>query len=126
MLQKYNVNNSIMETRQITQVKIYKLVLNPMRDKTEKSTLAAIAYDKSRLLQWYEEQRATEAFVEAGTGSFECHGYTHNWRKTFKKDSPLEWFNPMDSEQPNYFGHGIQEEWTTEEAVRYLGGIIIY
>lgn len=111
-----------METRQITQVKIYKLVLNPMRGNTENASMVAIAYDKSRLLNWYEEQRATEAFVEVGSGSFECHGDTHNWHKTFKKDSPLEWFNPMDSEQPNHYGHGIQEEWTTEEAIQHFMG----
>lgn len=35
-----------METRQITEVKIYKLILNPMRGNTERGNIVAIAYDK--------------------------------------------------------------------------------
>ena len=106
-----------METRQITQVKVYKLVLNPMRGNTENASMMAIALDKQKLLQWYESQKAPAPFVEAGSGSFECHGGSHNWHKTFNSGSPLEWCNPMDSIEPNHYGHGIQEEWVTEDSL---------
>lgn len=107
-----------METRQITQVKIYKLVLNPMRGNTEDAQMVAIAYDRQRLIDWYEQQKETEAYAEVGSPSFECHGDSHRWHKTFKKNSPLEWFNPCYGDfTPDHYGHGIQEEWTTEEAI---------
>lgn len=111
-----------METRQITQVKIYKLVLNPMRGNIENASMVAIAYDKSRLVNWYEEQMATEAFSEVGSGSFECHGDSHQWNKTFKKGSYLEWYNPTGLGELNHYGHGIQEGWTTEEAIQNFMG----
>ena len=93
-------------------------MLNPIRGNTEDAGMVALAYDKSRLLSWYEEQKEIEAYTEVGSPSFDDHGDTHKWHKTFKKGSPLEWYNPMDSEEPNRDGHGIQELWTTEELVQ--------
>jgi hypothetical protein len=61
---------------------------------------------------------ATENYVDAGSPSFECHGDSHNWHKTFKQGSHLEWFNPCSNfEEPDHYGHGIQWEWTTQEDI---------
>lgn len=107
-----------METRNITEVKIYKLVLNPMRGNTENSVLVAIAYDKVKLAQWYNDQIATENYVDVGEPSFACHGDSHHWHKTFKQGGHLEWYNPCSNlEEPDHYGHGIQWEWTTQESI---------
>ena len=107
-----------MQTRQITEVKVYKLILNPMRGNMEDSRLVAIAYEKEKLLNWYTSFRAPEVIVEEGSPSFECQGNSHTWRKTFNVGSPLEWYNPMDNENINHYGHGIQEEWAVEEIIQ--------
>ncbi len=93
-----------METRTITQVKAYKLLLNPMHARTETISLVAISYDRQELIDWYESLKV-ESYIE------------ENWHKTFKKGSKLEWYNPFDHSS---YG-GIQEEWTTlEEIDKYI------
>ena len=89
-----------METRIITQVKIYKLLLNPMSANFEKINMVAIAYDKQHLIDWYESLKV-EPYED------------ENWYKVFKRGSKLEWYNPI--EYSDY--GGIQEEWTTQEAI---------
>ena len=118
-----------METRQITEVKLYKLILNPMRGNTENADMVAIAYDKNKLIDWYKSQFAPEVWKDYGENSFPAKGgmggyenSNHCWRKAFQKGSKLEWHNPINSFDANSmegigYGHGIQEEWTTEEAV---------
>lgn len=94
------------ETRTIEQVKIYYLVLNPMTDRAEACMIAAFSDDKERLMQWYN--------------SLKVEGYNDGrYGKIFKKDSPLEWFNPMDNEDGTlgFFGHGLQSEWVDVEEV---------
>lgn len=89
-----------METRTITQVKIYKLLLNPMPANFENINMVAIAYDKQHLIDWYESLKV-EPYED------------ENWYKVFKRGSKLEWYNPI--EYSDY--GGIQEEWTTQEAI---------
>lgn len=89
-----------METRTIEQVKIYKLLLNPMPANYEKVNMVAIAYDKQHLMDWYESLKV-EPYKDG------------KWHKVFKKGSKLEWSNPI--EYSDY--GGIQEEWTTQEAI---------
>lgn len=116
-----------METRQITEVKIYKLILNPMRGNTENGSIVAIAYEKQKLIDWYNSKLAPEVLVEEGSPSFECHGDSHKWHKTFRAGSELEWYNPCYGNfEPNHYGHGISEQWATEEAVQRAGFTFIY
>lgn len=89
-----------METRTIEQVKIYKLLLNPMPANFEKVNMVAIAYDVEKLKEWYESLKV-EPYKD------------DNWHKVFKKGSKLEWNNPL--EYSDY--GGIEEEWTTQEAI---------
>jgi hypothetical protein len=106
------INNKMLETRQVTQVMVWKLILNPMRANTEASNLVAWSDDKDKLLNWYKSQ-LVEPYTDNGSPSFECHGESHNWYKVFAKGSELEWYNPMDNEEgyPNHYGHGLQNEW---------------
>lgn len=89
-----------METRTIEQVKVYKLLLNPMPANFEKVNMVAIAYDIEKLKKWYENLKV-EPYQDG------------NWHKVFKKGSKLEWNNPI--EYSDY--GGIEEEWTTQEAI---------
>jgi hypothetical protein len=90
-----------METRTVTQVKIYKLVLNRMTSaKIEYGDIVLLSDDKERLISYYESQKC-EPYRDA------------NWSKSFKQGSPLEWYNPVYNIPTidECFGHGIYEQW---------------
>lgn len=115
-----------METRQITQVKVYILALNCMRHRIEQRTIIAVSYEKEKLISWYNSLR-TEPYTTEGSPSFEVHGDSHKWRKFFKAGSELEWYNPCyDDFTVNSFGHGISEQWVTKEVAENFGQKIIY
>lgn len=90
------------ETRQIIQVKIWMIVLNRMTSsKIEYKEIAAVSDDKEKLVQWYNSQK-----VEPWNDG--------RWGKQFAKDSPLEWFNYQDLDQPSSFNHGLYSDWVEE------------
>lgn len=92
-----------METRTITQVRIYKLILNHMGDRCESATIVAISGDYNRLVSWYEEQKLLKPYRDE-----------EGWYRTFADGSPLHWFNPADTLElncPDRWGHGISDEW---------------
>ena len=94
-----------METRIIRQVRLYKLILNPMTGRCESGSVVAISLDYCKLVAWYNSQKAPTEYRDGG------------WNKTFKKGSRLEWFNPVSSLELNelgVFGHGIVDEWIPE------------
>lgn len=96
-----------MEARSITQVRIYKLILNHMGDRCESATIVAISGDYNRLVSWYEEQKLPEPYRDE-----------NGWYRTFADGSPLHWFNPADSLElncPDHWGHGITDEWVNED-----------
>lgn len=97
-----------METREIKQIKIYQLVLNRMTaPKIEHSEIVAFSYDKQKLIDWYNSEK-TESWQD------------DQWRKSFKKGSPLEWFNPsFESLEQNHYGQGITEDWVTQNQINY-------
>ncbi len=119
-----------METRTITQVKIYKLYLNPMRGNTEDANLVAIAYYKDQLIRWYEDQIAPETWKDYGEIRFPAKGDfggtkspNHCFHKAFLKGSKLEWYNPVNlfdtSDMLSSYGHGIQEQWIEEDFYKH-------
>ena len=96
-----------MEARSITQVRIYKLILNPMAGRCEDGTIVAISGDYNRLVSWYEEQKAPTPYRDDS-----------GWYRTFAEDSPLHWYNPADTLElncPDHWGHGITDEWVYED-----------
>ncbi len=95
-----------MEQRVITQVKIYYLVMNPMTDRTEASKIVVMSEDRDRLIRYYTDNLVP--YYNDG-----------NWSKTFRKDTPLEWYNPLGSleeNKVNHWGHGLKSEWVDESA----------
>jgi len=111
----------MIETRSITQVKVWKLILNPMRANTEASNLVAWSEDKDKLINWYKSQ-LVEPYIDADSPSFECQGNYHNWQKVFAKGSELEWYNPMDNEDyfPNCYGQGLVSEWVDIDFIQKI------
>ncbi len=106
-------------TRQktITQVLIWKLVLNPMTARTEAAELVAWSDDKDKLIEWYRSQMV-EPYVETNLSSLGFHGKDYKWHKTFAKNSKLEWYNPtFDDGSISSYGHGLHSEWIDEDAL---------
>lgn len=103
-----------MEARSVTQVRIYKLILNPMAGRCEAGEIVAISGDYNRLVSWYEEQKLPTPYRDDG-----------GWYRTFAEGSPLHWYNPADSLElnyPDYFGHGITDEWINEDVWHSIVG----
>lgn len=95
-----------METRTITQVRLYKLILNPMQaPQIEIGEIVAVSTEYEKLVEWYKSQLAPEPWRDG------------RWYKVFAEGTPLEWYNPENIElnAPCSFGHGIKDEWVTEE-----------
>lgn len=106
----------MVETRHLTQTKIWVLALNPMRANTETGEIVAWSNDKDKLMNWYKAL-LVEPYIDEGTPSFQCHGDSRKWSKTFKKGSILEWFNPMDNAEgnPNHHRQGLMSDWVIME-----------
>lgn len=104
-----------METRNKVEFKIHLLHLNMMRDRAESSQCVAIADEPQKLIDWYNSL-LTEPYSE----DFDEWNGPKTYRKTFKKGSCLEWFNPISSFTPDSSGHGIREAWVDAEELRYL------
>lgn len=112
---KAGSNNKSMESRQITQVRVWRLIMNPMSGRTENGVIAAIGLDKETLANWYKDQLADEPYDEILISEDSRFPATKNWHKTFKRETPLEWFNPLDSlDRVNHYGHGLTDSWANE------------
>ena len=98
-----------METRQTTEVKVWALNMNMMRNRVELVNTVATSYDKQKLIDWVESQKAETPYSDPT--KIDPHDLG-SWHKTFKKGSPLEWYNPL----PNYedigmYGEGLVFRW---------------
>lgn len=94
-------------TRTFNEVRVYKLILNPMSDRAEAGKIVAISDDYNKLVEWYKAQFATGAWRDED-----------GWWRTFRKDSPLFWMNPCNSVELNpndIFHHGIYDELVGKE-----------
>lgn len=100
-----------METRQITQVKIYFLILNMMRDRMEGRSMVATAYSKEALCNWYQSLLVPEGYSDTESDS----DYVKTYHKSFQKGSALEWYNTTNLDVINDWGHGVFEEWVNQE-----------
>lgn len=103
-----------MEIRQITQVKIYVLVLNNMYGRCEEGDIVAISPEYENLIKYYNDNLLTVPIRDD-------EGYLHSF-----KEGDLYFYNHCDSLEVEYndlFGHGIHFEWCTEDILhsgRYL------
>ena len=95
-----------MEIRQITQVKIYILVLNNMYDRCEDGNIVAISSEYENLIKYYNDNLLTDPIRDN-------EGYLHSF-----KEGGLYFYNPcysLEVGSVDSFGHGIHFEWCTED-----------
>lgn len=93
---------------------LYGLFLNPMCGRAEESTLLAVSTDAGTLACWVREQE----------GPWDDVNSIHTWRKMYRRGSPLEWFNPPMSLEPDSydpFNQGIRRISTREEHLTRAG-----
>lgn len=103
-----------METRTITEYKVYVLLLNPMRERFESMDLVAFAESKEALLNFIKSQKAAEPYYDDAKEVPNMYGTYNRWYKVFKQGSLLEWYNDIDR------GNQIQERWVNQETFDYL------
>lgn len=77
-----------METRQITEYKVYVLNLAEMHGGVDKSRPVAVFDDIEKLKTYYNSQLAEQPYSDEDN-------YGYKWHKVFKKGSLLEWYNPL-------------------------------
>ena len=87
-----------METREVTEVKVCFLYLNPINGKAKDRELAAMSYDRTTLEDWFEMLRESEPYKDGG------------FIKRFRRGSALEMYNPWLGT-----GLGIYEKWVNQE-----------
>lgn len=113
-----------MNTTQVTEIQIFLLTLNMMRDsKIEMNRKIAISYNRQKLIDWYKAQK-----VEFWKDPVEEWDGITNYGKTFAKGSELEWYNYADDEEtfePGTHGHGIHELWVTQKEIDNRDSIIL-
>ncbi len=120
-----------METRDVTQIKVFKLILMPKRAKAKGDKfLVAISFSKEELLNWYRSQMAEKVYEgihpdslkqiqehNSKEGAYQKKYYPI--RKIFKIGSPLEWFrellNPIETTSTDMKYAGIIEVWMTPQ-----------
>ena len=100
-----------MESRTITQVKIYKLIMNRVTHRVEDCSIVAISGERENLVNWYKSQLAEQPWIDS-----------LSYYKVFKEGSDLEWFNPVDLDSVDHWGFGIQEEWVNEDVFYEVSG----
>ncbi len=89
---------------------IWALALNPIRGQAEERTPVARA-DTREALERFLEREKVEPYDNIGD-NINFPGQPYTYRKVFRKDGPLEWFNwPMQSEPVgNHFQEVPSEE----------------
>jgi len=102
-----------METKQVTEYKVFVLCLANMRGGVDKSIPVAVFTSLENLKAYYQSQLADSPWKDEP--SADTFGNVHGYSKVFKKGSPLEWFNPLNKFEPQSwqdvaFG-GVIENW---------------
>lgn len=95
-----------METRTITQVRIYILVLNTF-GRAEDSKIAAISGNYQALVDLYNSQLLPKGYRDE-----------NSFYHTFNTSGPLSRLNPcpnLNLNEVDMFGHGIHDEWINED-----------
>lgn len=96
------------------------LRLNPMMSNAESGQSFGPFETKEEAIKFYENEKC-EPYKDQGPDMFGPGKKTYH--KSFKKDGPLEWLNPLHESEfdaPGYFGHGIHEVLSHVEDVRVL------
>lgn len=107
-----------METRTKQEIKIYRLILNPITGRTEEGVLVALAYSAQALMNYHNEELESTVYKEPAGA--EARYENTEWTKCFKKGGPLEWYNRHENWGDNRHNQGITFEWVEESIVKNL------
>ena len=100
-----------METRTVTEYKVFILMLADMRGNVDNLQAVACSTSRAKLISWVRS-KVVETYVD--DPSPDNFGVSHSYRKIYEEGSALEWFNPPTSlEGFGGFG-GIVERWIQE------------
>jgi hypothetical protein len=102
----------------------YVLVLNPMMSNVESCQEFGPFDTAEQARSFYDQHLAPEPYTEEGPNMF--GDGVKKYSKMFRKDSPLEWNNPLygnEWETPNHWGHGLHEVITSVTNVERGGQI---
>jgi len=109
-----------METRETTEYKIFYLALAHVKSNVDNAQPVVAFTEYDALISWLEAQKENWIDENGGSDSF---GSTHNYSKSFKKGSIIEWYNPpndlIPTEHPSCFG-GVGYIWSktpTQDAI---------
>jgi len=106
----------MIETRTVTQVKIWTLIMNPVYGRLEDRQMVAWSDDKEKLVDYYNQSKVESYQEESGRGD------GHKYYLNFSPTSLMHKFNPLDTPDlhPNDWGHGIFWEWVDSEIIEGL------
>jgi hypothetical protein len=96
-------DNCLDQAAEAGMTKVWGLVLNPMTANAERGNLKAASLTREELVGWVRGELADEPYNDG------------NWRKVFKANSPLEWYNlpighgieALDGPSNDTWGHGV-------------------
>lgn len=110
-----------METRDVTEVRLFALIMNNVHDRAEGCELVAVSDDYQKLVNWYNSQKAEKPYRSE---------YDNNmYYKVFKEGSELEYFNPLFSlglNEMSPFGQGIKDEWVNIEQLSSIRSRLLF
>lgn len=99
-----------METREKTEKKIYKLILNPMMWRCEEWNIVAISYEPQKLLDW-KNSLLTKPYTDNDWENM----VWHKLNKIFKKWSELEYYNDYWPWIQWWFDWVVYSEWINND-----------
>lgn len=90
---------------EVEQVKLYRLLLNPLHLNKKHKIIVAIGYEKEKLIEFYNSQISE----------------TPDSGHYFNDDGPLKWFNPSEDEttfEVKDNSPGIDSIWTDDKMIQ--------
>jgi len=104
-----------METRTITEVKTFKLILNPIHERCEHGQIVVISTDRDKIIEFYNNELVPGGYTDEGINAWD--NSVKIWHKQFRRNGPLEWFNPVSDilNGLDMHHHGISYEWIEED-----------
>lgn len=102
----------------------YDLVLNPMMSNIESVHCVGTFNSREEAKAFYNSHLASEPYKELGPNMFGPEEKMYH--KVFKKDSPLEWLNPiMENEwvTPSCHNHGLHDMYSNISNVVILNKV---
>jgi hypothetical protein len=97
----------------------FGLVLSMMRNEKWETSDRLVAWSESReILEQFVERERVDPWIDENHAMANLNG-TYRYNKSFRKDGPLEWYNPMSADGGEYIR---PLESPSEYALRVVAG----